>query len=352
MIVLDAHCDSPSQMYRLRDFSIDNPAPAQVDFPKMVRGGMTASFFALYIFPHLPAGEAMSYAKALLDSLDRQMKANPSMAAYAYSADDVRRNHDNGLLSILIGLENGSPVGKDIRNIEYLYKRGVRYITLTHSTDNQICDSCSGAGKWGGLSPFGHEVVAEMNRLGLLIDVAHCSDNTVSQVLDISSEPIAFTHGCCRAVSNHRRNLPDELMKKLADKGGVMGVSIYPYFISEEFCKVSEASGLEDLFYLEDDFKYDPSNDLKRKAWDDFQMQLSQLPRPGVNEVVDHIDHAVKVMGIEHVGLGTDYDGIEVAPVGLEDVSGFSRIFDEMSRRGYTDGQIEKIAGENMLRII
>lgn len=351
MISIDAHCDSPSQMYRLRDFSLDNHH-SQVDFPKMRKGGLDASFFALYIFPHLNQKEALDYAHALLDVLDVQMKANKGVAAYATTSAEVRKNKDNGLISVLVGLENGSPIGHSFEILHELHDRRVRYVTLTHSADNQICDSCSGKGTWGGLSPFGRDLIPEMNRIGMMIDLAHSSDATVRQVVELSSKPVAFTHGCCRALAGHRRNLPDDLLKAIADKGGVIGMSLYPCFLSDEFGKVLEKSGLEDKMYIEEEFKAAPWDQTKVSAWHSLLDELSALPRPSYTEVAKHIDHAVNVAGIEHVCIGTDFDGIEVTPSGLEDVSLFYKLFDAIRKMGYSEDQVSKIAGENLLRVL
>lgn len=351
MLVFDAHCDSPSQMIRLRDFSKDNEF-AQVDFPKMLKGGIGASFFALFIQNWRDEAQAREYAYSLLDELDMQMAKVKDIAAYAYSAEELKMNYAKGLISVLIGLENGTPIGRDISMLKKFYDRGVRYITLAHGKDNEICDSCAGNGRWGGLSPFGREVVAEMNRLGMMIDVAHCSDKVVADCLESSSKPIAFTHGACRALSAHRRNLPDNLIKALADKGGVIGISIYPCFISEEFCKVLENSGLEEKMYIEDRFIANPSDEKAALDWINLQKELLALPRPSVKRVVDNIDHAVKVGGIDHVSIGTDYDGIEVMPEGMEDISKLGMIFDEMKARSYSDDEIEKVAGLNLLRVL
>ena len=352
MIILDSHCDSPSQMYRLRDFSLDNDH-AHVDFPKMIRGGVNASFFALYIFPHLDADAAAKYAFTLLDTLDGQMKANSDKAKYARNSAEVLENAQNNLVSVLIGLENGSPIGNDLEMVDKFYERGVRYITLTHSRDNQICDSTTGKKVWGGLSPFGHEVVEKMNSCGMLIDLAHSSDDTVRDVLHASSRPVAFTHGCCRALADRPRNLPDDLLRSLADKGGVIGISIYPAFISAPFARFIGESGIDDRTdEIEEIFKSDPSNALYRANWYKALDAMSALDRPSYKLAVDHIDHAVKVAGIDHVGIGTDFDGVSVLPAGIDDVSDLHKIFDEMHLRGYSDDEIEKVAGRNMLRLL
>ena len=351
MYFFDAHCDSPSQMFRLRDFSKDN-GHAQVDFPKMQRGGVLASFFALYIPARLHTEEAWEYMCKLYAALEVQLKANSSIVRYAGNVKEAENNLNNGLISIFMGLENGSPIGNDMDRVDVLFKKGIRYITLTHSMDNQICDSCTGKGTWQGMSAFGEELVGIMNDLGLIVDVAHSSDLTIRRVLEISESPILYTHGCCRALSAHRRNLPDDLLRAIADRGGVNCISVYPCFLDEAFVKILDESGLEGKMWVEDEFNADPSNPAKIEAWHEVQDELLKLPRPGVSRVVDHIDHAVNVAGIEAVGIGTDYDGIEVTPQGMESIDKMPEITKEMRRRGYSESDIEKISHINLPRAI
>lgn len=351
MIVLDSHCDAPSQMVRLRDFSRDN-AFAQVDFPKMVRGGVDASFFAAYV-PAAKEGQAATdWARKLLDETDRQVAACAGRVAYARCAGGVRRNRKAGLTSVLLGIENASALQESFDLLNEFYRRGVRYVTLTHSADNQVGDSCTGVGTWGGLSPFGKRLVPEMNRRRMLIDVAHSADSTIRDVLALSERPIAYTHGACRALASHRRNLPDELIRGIAERGGVVSISIYPPFLDDGFVRTLAESGLEKKLSVEDAFIQDPADAAKRAAWEAVQRELQALPRPGIGRVVDHIEHAVSVAGIDHVGIGTDYDGIEVTVAGLEDISCFPRLWDEMRRRGFSQRDIDRIAGKNFLRVL
>lgn len=351
MIVLDAHCDSPSQMMRLRDFSLDN-AVAQVDFPKMQKGGVNASFFAAYVPASKQGQEATDHAMSLLDILDEQMQKNKDVAAYARCASGVARNKAAGLISVLLGLENASAIGHSFDLLKAFYKRGVRYITLTHSADNQVCDSCTGKGTWGGLSPFGKTLIPEMNRIGMMIDLAHSSDQTMKDVLELSSKPVAYTHGCCRALASHRRNISDEMLRALADNGGVACMSIYPCFLDDDFLRVLDESGLVSKMWIEDEFIKDPSDPMQRRAWEEVQMELCALARPSIARVVDHIEHAVNVAGIEHVGIGTDYDGIEVTAEGLENIAKFGSLWDEMTRRGFSAKEQNLIAGKNLLRVL
>ena len=307
-------------MYRGRDFGKDNPG-VQVDFPKMLRGGVTGSFFALYIPAKLSNGEATEYAFTLLKELKRQVAANPDKAAFARNASEMARNASKGLVSVFLGLENGSALLGRQGVLQELYAEGVRYVTLCHSADNDICDSCTGQGRWGGLSPLGRELIGEMNALGMTVDVAHTSNATVRDVLEISARPVAYTHGCCSSLCSHKRNLPDELIRGIASRGGVVCMSIFPCFLTDDFAD------------------YDDDNPDSR-------------PMPELELVLDHIEHAVNVAGTEGVGIGTDYDGIEHTAKGLESIDKLPLIFDGLSKRGFRDDIIEKIASDNLLRVI
>lgn len=352
MIVLDAHCDAPSQMYRGRDYSVDN-SHAQVDFPKMKHGCVDASFFALYIPAELKEDEAVQYASCLLAEVKSQVEANSDKVAFATSKEEVESNKRNGLISILLGVENASALGNDLRLLESYYRSGVRYITLTHSEDNLVGDSCSGSGRWGGLSRFGREVVKEMNTLGMLVDLAHSADSTIRDVLDITSCPVVYTHGCCRALCSHKRNLSDELIKGVAETGGVVGMSIYPLFMSDDFAPVyEEAVTRLDSVNVEKRFIMDPFNKKNIEAWNETHDKLSAVPRPGIDVVVEHILHAVRIAGENHVGIGTDYDGIDLTADGLEDISSFNLLFDVLRKRGFSQDAVARIAGLNFLDLL
>ena len=351
MFVLDSHCDTPSQILRLRDLSLDNDH-AHVDFPKLARGGVDGAFFAIYVPASLDEEKAEAYADLILERLRSTMEANQDKAAYAQTAQQAFQNKENGLFSVFIGLENGSPLGTSLDKLQKYYDQGVRYMTLCHSADNEICDSCASAVKhWGGLSPFGREVVREMNRLGMLIDVSHISDDSFYDVIKHSSKPVVATHSCCRALASHPRNMTDDMIMVLAQAGGVIQINFYPFFLDDGFRKVFDASGLAEKEYIEAEFIKDPSDPQKRQAWNQVQDEIQTLQRPSYKRIVDHIDHVVALVGIDHVGLGSDFDGIEVTPEGMEDISKFSLVFDEMRARGYTEEDIEKVAGANFFRV-
>lgn len=352
MFVLDSHCDTPSQILRLRDLSKDN-GHAHVDFPKLKQGGVDGAFFALYVPASMSGSEAHDYAWKLMQGVRDVLAANPEVARLAVSPEDGYDNKKKGLFSVYVGLENGSPV-RTLDDLREFHDAGVRYVTLCHSADNHICDSCASKEKtWNGLSPFGKEVVAEMNRLGMLVDVSHISDAAFFDVMECSSRPVVATHSCCRALADHPRNMTDGMIKALAAHGGVIQINFYPLFIDGGFREVLDASGIMERGELiEREFIADPSDQEKRKAWNLIQDELMSLERPSYKRVVDHIDHAVSLVGADHVGIGSDFDGIEVTPAGLENISMMPKIFEEMRRRGYSGTDIEKIAGGNFFRVM
>ena len=226
-------------------------------------------------------------------------------------------------------------------------------MTLTHNTDNLICDSAAQGHRWGGLSPFGREVVAEMNRLGMIIDLAHASDKTFYDCIKYSKAPVVSTHSCCRALAKHRRNMTDDMIKCIAETGGVIQINFYPLFLSDEFAETLEHSGLDPIAdEIEARFIKDPASEANRRDWIEIQQKLAELKRPSYKRIIDHIDHAVSIAGVDHVGIGTDFDGINVTPEGLEDVSKMPVVFEEMGKRGYSEADIEKIAGLNFMRVM
>ena len=351
MFVLDSHCDTPSQILRLRNLSMDNDH-AHVDFPKLKRGKVDGDFFALYVPASKGTDEAYDYACRLLEGVERSVAENRDSAAFAVTVDQALDNKSKGLFSVFLGLENGSPLDDDINRVKYFYDKGVRYITLCHSLNNQICDSCAPKDKkWGGLSPFGKEVVAEMNRLGMLVDVSHVSDDTFYDVLEYSTRPVVATHSCCRALCDHPRNMTDDMIRALAEKGGVIQINFYPLFLDPTFS--GRLTGIaEKGETIEAEFIADPADQLKRAAWNRIQDELQALDRPSYKLIADHIDHVVSLVGIDHVGIGSDYDGIEVTPDGMEDISMMPVLFDELRSRGYSEKDLAKIAGENFFRIL
>lgn len=352
MLVIDSHCDTPSQIMRLRDLAVDNDR-GHIDFPKLRAGGVDASFFALFTPQSMTRDAAARYALEMIAGVNDQVAASSDSVRMASCPEDIVSNKQAGFISILLGMENGLPIGNSLSLLREFFRLGVRYLTLTHNGDNQIADSAAGNCTWNGLSPFGREVVGEMNRLGMLIDLAHASDKTFYDTIELSSVPVVSTHSCCRALASHRRNMTDQMIKAMSDKGGTIQINFYPVFLSDSFAQALDASGIEDeCDAAEAGFISDPSDPKKRAAWYRCEDMLASLPRPDIDDVVRHIDHAVKVGGIDHVGIGSDFDGINVTPEGLENVSKIGRLFDRLRSRGYSEDDVDKIAGGNFLRVL
>ena len=250
-------------------------------------------------------------------------------------------------------MENGSPIQQSLSLLRTFYRLGVSYMTLTHNGDNAIADSAAEGKRWHGLSPFGREVIAEMNALGMMVDLSHASDETFWDCIDRSTAPVIATHSCCRALCSHRRNLTDEMLKALGEKGGYVGINFYPAFLSDKFLSDPEEAALfEEGERVEAAFIEDPADAERIRAWEKMQDRLESIWRPGVREIVDHIDHVVALAGIDHVGIGSDFDGILVPPSGLENVSRISLVFDEMRQRGYSGEEMEKVAGKNLMNVM
>lgn len=313
------------------DLSKDH-SQGHVDIPKLRAGHVDAVFFALYtsasLAPDAATRRALEMAASVFDAVGR----NSEDLALATSPGEILSNRASGKISILLGMENGAPIQRSLSLLRLFHRLGVRYMTLTHNGDNEIADCAAVGTRWGGLSPFGREVVAEMNDLGMMIDVAHVSDRTFFDCIAASRAPILSTHSCCRALAGHPRNMTDEMLRILADHGGVIQINFYPVFLSDAYGAALAARGL------------DPDDETVSE-------QVFAIPRPSFRAVADHIDHAVRVAGVESVGIGSDFDGIGVAPEGLENASKMPVLFDELRRRGYTESQLEKIAGGNFLRV-
>lgn len=347
----DSHMDTPSQLVRLRDPGLDN-AYAQVDFPKLRRGGVDGAFFALYTPAEMAPDAATRYALQMLSATYDAVEAHPEEVSLAFSPQDADKARKNGRISLFLGMENASPIQESLALLRTFYRMGVRYLTLTHNGDNAVADSAAEGKRWGGLSPFGREVVAQMNRLGMMVDLSHAADSTFWDCLKLSRAPIVATHSCCRALCGHRRNLTDEMLQALGESDGYVGINFYPSFLSDDFGKdPADAALLDEADAVEAAFIRNPADPERVEAWHRMQDRLRELPRPGVKEIVDHVDHAVSLAGIDHVGLGSDYDGILVAPEGMEDVSKIGCIAQEMARRGYSSRDIEKVTGKNLMDV-
>jgi len=352
MFVLDTHVDTPSMLLEGIDLG-KKLHRGHVDFPRMKEGEVDGAFFAIYIPKELNETEAVSHAIRLISKVYDTVDSNNDLAALAFSSEDASRNQKNGLLSVFMGMENGTPIGQDLKMLRFFYRMGIRYMTLCHNADNLICDSAASSNpRWGGLSPFGRDVVAEMNALGMLVDVSHASDDTFYDVLEHSVKPVVASHSCCRSLCSHRRNLSDQMMRDLASQGGVLQVNFYPYFLQDGFSTPELDSMIEEYELWQKRYREDLKDEVAAEKYWSISDKLKSYPSISYKRIADHVDYAVSLMGVDHVGLGSDFDGIEIAPDGLRDISAYHVILEELRSRGYTTGDINKIAGENFLRLL
>ncbi|MBR5857018.1 MAG: dipeptidase [Bacteroidales bacterium] len=348
--VLDSHSDTPLAIIRNQDVSKRRKL-GHIDFDRLKEGGVDGVFFAAYTSNSLAPDEATRRALQLIARTHKVCDENPKKVGLATTVREARELKAQGRTAIFIGLENGSPIQKDLTLLYLFYKMGVRYMTLTHAGNNEICDSCAPKVKrWNGVSPFGIEVIKEMNRLGMIIDVSHLSDESFYDCLKYSKAPIVATHSCCRALCNHPRNMTDQMIKDLAAAGGVIQINFYSSFIDPNYSKV--AGDLCDAYdEALIDYQLHPRCKRRKAAYEKAREELFAVPRPSYKLLVDHIEHVIKLVGVRHVGLGSDFDGIESAPDGLEDASKFGVITEELKARGYSDDDIKLILGENFLRV-
>jgi membrane dipeptidase len=362
-VVADLHCDTIGRFMDGEDLRQDL-AKGHIDIPKLKRGGVDLQVFACFSGP--PADELQKAQSAntifrQLEALHRLVGQNPQDLEFVNGSDDVMRLRNSGKTGVLIGIESGYAIENDLDMLRAFYRAGVRLMTLTHWTHTDWADA-SGDPKAErcGLTEFGEQVVKEMNKLGLIIDVSHAHDETFWDVIRISSAPVIASHSCCRALCEHHRNLTDKMLEALAKNGGVIGLNFSAGFLNTEYGKKQQALWEEvarelglPADYNEAD-KADPEKTKKAEA--EFEARWVKLrkglPPVDVKTLVDHIDHVVKVTGnTDHVGLGSDFDGISDPPVGLEDAGRLVAITDELQRRGYKEADIRKILGGNFLRV-
>ena len=351
-IIVDGHNDITSAMVD-EDYDLATPSAGKyhTDIARMKQGGMTAQFFSVYVDKkYVKEGGSARRALAMIDVVYRAAERHANDLMLATSVADIRRAKQQKRIAALMGIEGGHAIENSLAVLRDFYRLGVRYMTLTHNNTNDWADSSRDEPRHNGLTDFGKEVVREMNRLGMLIDVSHVSDKTMSDVLDISSAPVIASHSSARALSNHPRNIPDDLLRRIAKNGGVVMVNFYPVFIEQKAYDADRARTERlkpQVDALKERFKDDPVRlEEETKKLED----ANPLPPTPLSVLVDHIDHITKVAGIDHVGLGSDFDGVPSLPEGLKDISQLPNITYELLRRGYKEEDIRKILGENLLR--
>lgn len=363
VLTVDTHSDTPSLMVR-SDWDIGvRHEPGQrrsgkIDLPRMKEGGLDAEFFAVFVSQGKRSpegyGRAQKRASLLLEAIHKMVSDYPDLVELATTPEDAYRLEKEGKQAAFIGMENGYPIGKDLSMLREYYKKGIRYLTLCHSQDNDICDSSTDRDnpEDNGLSDFGKEVVAECNRLGIMIDVSHVSDKSFFDILEMTKAPVIASHSCVRALCDHPRNLSDEMLKALASNGGVIQIC----FVSS-FVKKSEPNPGREKILSELREKYGRWWEVKDEATlekmrEEYLKINEKYPeeKATLKELVDHIDYVVELIGVDHVGIGTDFDGgggVE----GCDDVSQMPEITEELVRRGYSEAEIQKIWGGNLMRV-
>jgi membrane dipeptidase len=352
-IVIDTHNDVTTPMTNDDfDLSGEPPAPYKTNIERMKKGGLTAEFFSLYVKPwYVEHGGSARRTLDMIDSVYRAVERHPRDLMIATSVADIRRAKRTNKIAALMGIEGGHAIEDSLPTLREFYRLGVRYMTLTWNNTNNWADANRPPKKHNGLSDFGKEVVREMNRLGMLVDISHVSDDTMNDVLDVSTAPIIASHSSARALSNVPRNIPDDVLKRIAKNGGVVQVNFYSVFVDEKTVAPQSAERDKRLKSQQDaiDVKY--KDDPERRAEESDKLEAANpLPPLPISKLIDHIDHIVKVAGIDHVGIGADFDGANDMPEGAQDVSMLPNITYELLKRGYSEADIRKILGENLLR--
>ena len=353
-LIIDTHVDVPYRLEaRPQDVSRATES-GDFDYPRAVRGGLNVPFMSIYTPAALEAeGRSKEVAEKLIDSVEAIALGAPDKFAIARSVAEVRRQFESGLMSLPMGMENGSPVEGDLANLQHFFERGIRYITPAHSLSNHISDSSYDENRqWGGLSEFGKELILEMNRVGIMVDVSHVSDDAFWQIMELSRVPVIASHSSARHFTpGFERNMSDDMIVALAENGGVIHINFGSSFVTQEARDYSDARTKAGKQYLEEHPDHTESF-LYREFPTMYAEDNGPLPFATLDDVLDHFDHVVALTGVDHVGIGSDYDGVgDSLPIGLKDVSQYPNLIEGLLRRGYSEEDIRKILGENLLRV-
>jgi membrane dipeptidase len=351
-IITDGHIDVP---WRLNDGYEDlsiRTETGDFDYIRAKEGGLDAPFMSIYVpSSYQETGGAKEKADSLIELVHRIANDHPDKFEVAFSVADVNRIFGDGKIALPMGMENGAPILDDLNNVQYFYDRGIRYITLTHAKDNLICDSSyDTTGTWNGLSPFGRKVVKEMNRVGIMVDISHVTDEVINQVMDMTDVPVIASHSSCRYFTpGWERNMGDAEIKRLKDNGGVIQINYGSSFVTQASQDKRKANGEKIEAYAKENGLEENDETFiayAKKVNEENPMYAD------ITEVVDHIDHVVKLAGIDHVGIGSDYDGVgDSLPYGLKDVASYPNLIFHLLKRGYSEEDIEKICYKNIWRV-
>ena len=351
-IIVDGHIDAPGTIVNTGADIATGKKAIQFDFARARTGGLDAPFMSIYVAADYEARGAKARADILIGLMEGISHANPDKFVIATSPDEVREAHEKGLVALPLGMENGSPIEGDLNNLKHFYDRGIRYITLAHSKSNHISDSSYDTNeRWEGLSPFGAQMVSAMNDIGIMIDISHVTDAAAEEVLEITRVPVIASHSSLRHFTpGWHRNMPDDLVRKVGENGGVVMINYGSAFLTAD---ANGYNGKRDEARAAAAKKRGRALTPKEAgAFNVKWRKENPYPFATVDDVLDHIDRAVELAGIDHVGLGSDYDGVgNTLPVGLKDASSFPTLIDGLIGRGYDDEGIKKILGENALRV-
>ena len=354
-IVVDTHDDTTQRLLD-GDFDLgERSSSGSIDIPRMKEGGLGAIFFSIWIPSKITGPEAIKHALDQIDAVREQVRKHPNEVTLAATAAEVREARKNGKIAALMGVEGGHMIASDLGVLRSYAALGVRYMTLTHSGNDEWADSSTDKAVHNGLTEFGKDVVREMNRLGVIVDISHVSDKTFYDALEVSKAPLIASHSSCRALCDAPRNMTDQMIKDLAAKGGVIQINYHVGFLSQEFRNAEKADPEIDKAI---------AAEVQKRCGDKEGCQLiegdkvtreyveqGKLPRVDWTKIIEHIDHALKVGGVEHVGLGSDFDGANM-PYGMEDASKLPQLTEALLRKGYSEGDVRKILGENTLRVM
>uniref|UniRef100_A0A832DIB7 Membrane dipeptidase n=1 Tax=Ignavibacterium album TaxID=591197 RepID=A0A832DIB7_9BACT len=353
ILIVDTHIDLPDWLFdEWFDVSVRSDY-GEFDFQRATEGGLDVAFMSIYTSPNLEAeGKSKAKADSLIQLVEKLEQLWPDKFKIVKKVSEIRNQKVNDKILLAMGMENGSPIEGSLDNLREFYKKGIRYITLAHYKSNHICDSANDPErKWNGLSPFGEEVVKEMNRLGIMIDVSHISDSTFYDIMKLSKAPVIASHSCCRFFTpGFERNISDEMIIELAKYGGVVQIAFAGFFLREDINK-KYLEGEEEIKEHLKNFNITPGTD---SAWQYESQYWKENPvgKATVEDVANHIDHIVKLVGVDYVGIGSDFNGVgDHLPIGLEDASKYPNLIYELLRRGYSEKDIRKIFGENLLRV-
>jgi membrane dipeptidase len=352
--VFDGHNDLPWEIRkfakRFDDCDISKPQPnLHTDIDRLRLGNVGAQYWSVYVpADTMRAGVAYRTTVEQIDLVHAMVKRYPDVFQLCLTANDIESARKAGKIASLIGMEGGHSIEDSIQNLRRLYDMGARYMTLTHSDTLSWADAATDQSKHDGLSPFGEEIVREMNRLGMLVDISHVSPATMHDALDISAAPVIFSHSSARTIADHPRNVPDEILKRLPENGGVVMINFYSGFVVPKSAEI-----MKEMFQVRRELqaKYPDDKEKMEREYKQWQVK-NPYPAGEASIIADHIEHVIKVAGIDHVGLGSDYDGISTAPKGMEDVSTYPLITEMLVQRGYSEEDIHKVLYKNALRVL